>query len=270
MPTLRLQIAYDGAAYHGWQIQPVDRTVEGDLTRAVTRILNADEPVKVQGASRTDAGVHALGQVAHIRHDSKRRLWDFCRGLNALTDADVCVVRIEEADDAFHARHSARGKIYRYRIWNHRFSNPFTRGQAWWVRPRLDVDAMRRAAEFFAGEHDFAGFRSTGCASETTVRRMDSVELISHDSPSMEVVVQGEAFLQHMVRIMVGTLVDVGRGQFGPQRVQQVLEHRDRRQAGMTAPPQGLVLEKVFYPDFPWRGDEPILGGEYLISPRET
>ena len=267
MPTVRLQIAYDGTAYHGWQIQPEDRTVEGELTRALTTILNATAPVKVQGASRTDAGVHARGQVAHFHHHSDRKLWDFARGLNALTDEDVCVVRVEEVDDTFHARHSARGKIYRYRIWHHRFTNPFLRHRAWWVRARLDVDAMRRAAEFFVGEHDFRGFRSTGCESPTTVRTMNRVDIVaSDDEPTLEVIVEGQAFLQHMVRIMVGTLVDVGKGHIAPMRIGEVLQEGDRRRAGMTAPPHGLTLEKVFYPDFPWTGEEPGLGGEYLNS----
>lgn len=267
MTTLRLQIAYDGTAYHGWQIQSVDRTVEGELTRAATRILDADEPVKVQGASRTDAGVHARAQVAHLRHHSNRSLWDFCRGLNALTDDDVCVVRIEEADDAFHARHSARGKIYRYRIWNHRFVHPFMRKRCWCVHTDLDVEAMNEAADHLVGEHDFEGFRATGCEAKTTVRHIERVELrVFDDQPLMEVVVEGQAFLQHMVRIMVGTLVDVGQGRFGPNRVREVLQRGDRRRAGVTAPPQGLVLERVFYPDFPWRGPPPHLGGDYLVD----
>ncbi len=265
MKTIRLQIAYEGSAYHGWQIQSEDRTVEGELTRAVTQILNADSPVKVQGASRTDAGVHARGQVAHFHHDSSRRLWDFCRGLNALTDDDISVIRVEEAADDFHARHSARGKIYRYRIWNHRFDHPFLRGRSWRVAEPLDLEAMREGASHFVGKHDFAGFRSTGCASPTTVRRMDRV-VIEDTGTTVDVVVQGEAFLQHMVRIMVGTLVEVGKGLIPPQRIARVLESGDRRQAGMTAPAKGLMLEKIFYPDFPWQGAEPVIGGEYLVD----
>lgn len=260
MPTIRLQIAYDGTAYCGWQIQPEDRTVEGELTRAVTKILNAGEPVKVQGASRTDSGVHALGQVAHFRHDSTRTLWDFARGLNALTDPDINVMRVEEADPSFHARHSARGKIYRYRVWNHRFEHPFLRHQSWQVGSNLDLALMRLAATDFIGEHDFAGFRAADCQSETTTRRMDRVE-VHAAGPLLEILVQGQAFLKHMVRVMVGTLVEIGAGALPPDRVAQVLHHGDRRDAGQTAPARGLTLEEVFYPDFPWRGPTPTLGG---------
>ena len=264
MPTIRIQVAYDGTAYHGWQIQPRDRTVEGVLTRAATQILGGEKTVKVQGASRTDAGVHAIGQVAHFHHDADRTTWDFARGLNGLTDDDVCVVRVEETDDQFHARHSARGKIYRYTIWNHRFAHPFLCHRAWTVSRQLDLEAMRTAAADFIGEHDFAGFRATGCASPTTVRRMNRVEIVGDESPVVEVIVEGEAFLQHMVRIMVGTLVEVGKGKLEVGRVREVLDHGDRRRAGMTAPAGGLVLEKVFFPDFPWKGSEPTVGGRFL------
>ncbi len=264
MTTLRLQIAYDGSAYHGWQVQSRHRSIEGELTLAASRILNLDEPVKVQGASRTDAGVHAEGQVAHLRHEMPRTRWDFCRGLNGLTDDDICVMRVEEASDDFHARHSARGKIYRYQIWNHRFVNPFLRHRSWRIIRPLNVDAMAREARAFVGEHDFDGFRSTHCSSPTTVRCMERVEVVAYDAPLIEVIVEGAAFLQHMVRIMVGTLVDVATGRLPEGRVREVLEVGDRRLAGRTAPAKGLTLEKVRYPDFPWRGDEPKLGGGYL------
>ncbi len=263
MPTIRLQIAYHGAAYCGWQIQPRDRTVEGELTRAVTKILDAAEPVKVQGASRTDSGVHALGQVAHFRHHSGRSLWDFARGLNALTADDICVVRVEEAPDEFHARHSARGKIYRYRIWNHRFVHPFLREQSWQVGQSLDLQAMREGAALLVGEHDFRGFRAADCESETTVRRMDRVE-VSRSGAMVEVVVQGEAFLKYMVRVMVGTLVDVGAGRIPVRQVGEAVESGDRQRAGQTAPARGLTLEEVFYPGFPWVGEAPRLGAPTL------
>lgn len=268
METIRLHIAYDGTRYCGWQIQPDDPTVEGELTRAVTQILDADSPVKVQGASRTDSGVHAVGQVAHFRHDTGRSLWDFSRGLNALTDDDICVVRVEPADDEFHARHSARGKIYRYRIWNHRFVHPFLRRRTWHVPVQLDVDAMIRIAQLLEGEHDFAGFRAASCESETTVRTMHRVEVLPQPPSMIEVVVEGTSFLQHMVRIMVGTLVDVGKGKFGAHRVRKVLEDGDRCRGGVTAPAGGLTLQKVFYPDFDWKGDEPAVG-ELHMPPDE-
>lgn len=263
MPTIRIQIAYDGTAYHGWQVQSRHRSVEGELTRALTRILDADTPVKVQGASRTDSGVHARGQVAHFRYRKDRTIWDFCRGLNGLTDDDICVVRVEEASHDFHARHSARGKIYRYRIWNHTFVHPFDRHRSWHIKGRLDLRRMRHAARQFVGEHDFAGFRSSNCSSPTTIRRMERVEISGGDGPVVEVLVKGEAFLQHMVRIMVGTIVEIGLGRLPADRVQHVLEQKDRRQAGRTAPACGLTLDEVFYPGFDWKGSEPTIGGAY-------
>lgn len=268
MATIRLQIAYEGTAYHGWQIQSKDRSVEGELTRALMKILNAEEPVKVQGASRTDAGVHSLGQVAHFHHDTDRRLWDFSRGLNALTDEDICVMRVEEVAENFHARHCARGKIYRYQIWNHRFPHPFLRRRSWRVPLVLDVEKMAKAAADFVGTHDFSGFRAADCSSLTTERTMRRVE-VSQKGPNIEILVEGDAFLKHMVRAMVGTLVDIGHGRFGVDQVRRALISRDRCDAGQTAPSAGLTLEKVFYPDFPWRGPEPELGGPYLIQVRD-
>ncbi|MFU8804882.1 MAG: tRNA pseudouridine(38-40) synthase TruA [Bradymonadaceae bacterium] len=257
---LRLHIAYDGTAYHGWQIQPSDRTVEGELTRALQTLLGADEPVKVQGASRTDAGVHARGQVAHIEHDTNRSPWEIVRGLNALTDDDILVTRIEEVDPSFHARHSARGKIYRYRIWNHRFAHPFERLHTWRVPLRLDLEAMRKGASLMVGTHDFCAFRGKDCQSETTEREMQRVD-VSDDGAMINVVVEGSAFLRYMVRIMVGTLVDIGSGRLAAGEVEEMLSSGLRTDAGQTAPPLGLSLEVVHYPDYPWER-EPEIGGE--------
>lgn len=259
MKTIRLQLTYDGSAYCGWQIQPQVPTVEGALTRAVTKLLGAKEPVKVQGASRTDSGVHATGQIAHFHHESDHELWVFLRGLNALTDDDIWVMRAQEAPSGFHARHSARGKIYRYRIWNHRFEHPFLRGRCWRVGPRLDLRAMARAARDFVGRYDFSAFRAADCESETTIRRIKRVELYMR-GPELEVVVEGDAFLKYMVRIMVGTLVDIGLGRLPEGGVRRALQSGDRLEAGQTAPAKGLTLEEVFYPDFPWGEEEEIDG----------
>jgi tRNA pseudouridine38-40 synthase len=264
----RLLVAYDGSAYHGWQIQQNARSVEGDLTKAAACLLNCGpEQVKIQGASRTDAGVHALGQVAHISYDIDKPLepWDFVRALNALTDDDICVVFVEHAPPDFHARHSARGKIYRYEIWNHRFPHPMLRNRAWQVSAALDVDAMRRAAEKLVGEHDFASFRATDCSSETTVRVLNRVEIVE-EGPRIRVEVEGTAFLKYMVRIIVGTLVHVGTGRQPPEVIDEMLAGCRRSLGGQTAPPQGLTLVEIFYPDFPWPGGTPELGGRWQVS----
>lgn len=261
----RILVAYDGSAYHGWQIQSSAPTVEGELTKAAMRILNCDaDAVKVQGASRTDAGVHALGQVAHIAYDLDKDLtpWDFVRGLNALTEDDICVVFGDVAPPGFHARHSARGKIYHYDIWNHRFAHPLLRQRTWHTSAELDLDSMRQAARRLVGEHDFTAFRARGCSAETTVRALQRVEVFG-DGPHLRVEVEGTAFLKYMVRILVGTLVYIGGGYGSPELIDEMFATRDRTIGGPTAPPQGLRLVEVFYPDFSWPDPPPALGGPW-------
>ncbi len=266
MPKFRLMIAYDGAAFHGWQIQPTVRTVEGDLTRAAERLLGMGRgEVKVQGASRTDAGVHALGQVAHLVFSQDRSPWDLVRGLNGLTEDDVTVVRAEPVDDTFHARHDARGKIYHYRIWAHRFVNPHARRRAWHVRARLDLARVREAAALLVGVHDFAAFRASDCQSETTVRELWRVD-VHEEGDGLRIEVEGTAFLKYMVRIIAGTLVDVGRGHIEVADVARALEGGDRKDIGQTAPPHGLTLVKVHYPSWPWSAPEPRIGGAWLAD----
>ncbi len=252
MSLIRLHIAYCGTNYHGWQIQPVDTTLEGVLTAAVTKILGAKEPVKVQGASRTDAGVHAWGQVAHVRHETTRTVWDFVRGLNALTPKDITVNFAEEIDDGFHARHSARGKIYRYQVWNHRHNHPFMNHLTWQVGPmQLNVEAMRQASRAMIGEMDFAAFRAGDCECDTTVRTIHRIDFLE-EGPLISIEVEGTAFLKYMVRIIVGTLVEVGAGRLPIEQVATALASGKRVDAGPTAPPGGLSLMHVIYPKHPW------------------
>lgn len=258
-------VAYDGGAYHGWQIQPDVRTVEGELAQAARRMLNCGlEACKVQGASRTDAGVHALGQVAHLAYDvpSSLQAWDFVRGLNALTDPDICVVYAEPAPAGFHARHSARGKIYHYEIWNHRFVHPLLRDRTWQVSAPLDIEKMRAAGQKLVGEHDFAAFRAADCCQEGTVREMYRVEVFQ-DGAHVRVEVEGSAFLKNMVRIIAGTLVAVGCGQVRLDDIDTMLATGQRPLGGPTAPPQGLTLVEIFYPDFPWPHGTPQPGGPW-------
>lgn len=269
MAMVRLAVAYDGTAYHGWQIQPDVPTVEGALQRAAARML--DRPlteVKVQGASRTDAGVHALGQVCHVSYEEREREpWDFVRALNAMTDDDITVIRAEAVDPSFHARHAARGKQYRYRIWNHRFAHPLQRLRCWQVPHRLDLDAVARAAAGLLGTHDFSAFRASDCQATTTVRTLTRVELVAapghQGRPMFDLMVEGDRFLKNMVRIIAGTLVDVGRGQLSADDIAPLLQSGERSRGGQTAPPQGLTLMRVDYPDYPWR-QAPEVGGPWL------
>ena len=265
---IRLRIAYDGTNYHGWQQQPDCVTVEGSLIKAASRLLAIPyEEVIFQGASRTDSGVHALGQTAHIDHDTDRGLWDFVRGLNALTEDDICVLHADEVGFDFNARHSSRGKTYRYNIWNHRFQHPLKLTRSWNVRKPLDLDAMREAAALLVGEHDFAAFRASDCQAQTTVREITAVKIFTTDELGADITIQveGTAFLKYMVRIISGTLVEIGKGRLAPDIITQMFEQKDRALGGTTAPPHGLTLVSVHYPDHPWAdGDEPVIGGPWM------
>ncbi len=255
----RLHIAYRGTGFHGWQDQPGVSTVEGSLLDAAARLFNEPREAvsaRMHGASRTDAGVHAVGQVMHLAHDGRRSTWDLVRGLNALTPDTVCVRRAEEIDEAFHARHDARGKRYCYTIWSSRFMHPLKVDDAWHVVQGLDVARMNEAARSFLGEHDFAGFRAADCQAQTTVRELWRVE-VEREGCEVRVTVEGSAFLKNMVRIMVGTLVEIGVGRMEPERIAEVLRTQARGRGGPTAPPGGLCLMELFYPDHPW-GVEPV------------
>jgi len=243
---LRLTVEYEGTAYQGWQLQPGGPTVQEVLERALTTALR--EPVRVRGAGRTDAGVHACGQVAAVRVTSvPSDLVRLQKSLNALTPYDVAVREITVVDDAFDPRRHARSRVYEYRILNAIAPSPFWRRHAWHVAMPLDVPAMDAAARALLGEHDFAAFRGADAEPvRSTVRRV----LESGVRPSGILVVyriEATAFLKHMVRNIVVTLVEVGRGERGPDTMRDLLAGRDRTRAGATAPPHGLVLVAVRY-----------------------
>ena len=242
---LRLTIEYEGTRYQGWQVQPGGPTVQEVLERALATALR--EPVRVRGAGRTDAGVHACGQVAavkvtHVPADLGR----LRKSLNALTPDDVAVREIAVVDDAFDPRRHAQSRVYEYRILNTPAPSPFWRRHAWHVPEPLDAGAMDEAAGQLAGEHDFAAFR--GADSEpvnSTVRRV--LESRVQSGPVLVYRVEATAFLKHMVRNVVGTLVQVGRGELTPASLRDLLAGRDRTLAGATAPAHGLTLVAVRY-----------------------
>lgn len=212
--NLRLRLAYEGTDFHGWQIQPSVRTVQGDLGAALARI--AGEPVRVAGASRTDAGVHARAQVATVRVQSAIRCDDLVRALNAILRADVVVLSADEVPAEFHARFSALGKRYRYRVRNDTLREPWNRAHAWHVARPLDVLAMRAEASTLVGIHDFSAFQATGSHVASPVRDMRSVE-VHQEGAEVTIVLVADGFLRHMVRNIVGTLVDVGLGHRPPR-----------------------------------------------------
>ncbi|MBN1946732.1 MAG: tRNA pseudouridine(38-40) synthase TruA [Bradymonadales bacterium] len=249
MGRFRALVAYDGTDFFGWQIQPTVRTVEGELTTALARI--SQRISKVQGASRTDAGVHAEGQVIHFDYQGRMTAAELLRGLNALSGPDVALLRCETAADSFHARHDARGKLYRFDLWADRIGHPLFRRTTLHVPYRLDLDAMRQAAGHLVGEHDFSCFRASTCDAPSPRLRLSRLELVGNP-PLLQFLVEGTAFLKYMVRTLVGTLLEVGRGRRSPDSMVELLQTADRTQAGETVGPRGLHLVRVDYEQRLW------------------
>ena len=246
--NLKLVVAYDGTDFHGWQRQAGVRTVQQELEDALRHLMR--HPLSVQGASRTDAGVHARGQVASVLTAAPVPTENLQRAVNHRLPPDVAVVSVSEAAAGFHPTRQARGKLYRYRIFNSR-QRPVTclvQRLTWHVWYRLDLPRLQAAAADLVGTHDVAGFASQGSPRETTVRTIFRVD-VRRAADEVVIDVEGDGFLYHQVRNMVGTLVEIGRGHWPPERIREILAACDRRLAGRTAPPQGLCLEWVRYPD---------------------
>jgi tRNA pseudouridine38-40 synthase len=243
--NIRLVVEYDGTGLCGWQRQANGPTVQGHLEEALARLLAHE--VRVAGASRTDAGVHASGQVAAFRTERTIPLHGIRRGLNSMLPAAIAVVEAADADDDFHPRFSATGKHYRYLVHTRAERSPRWRDRAWHRPGALDLDAMRGAAAALIGEHDFAAFRAAGCTAKHTIRRIERIEISESPESLIAIDVRGNAFLRNMVRIVVGTLVEVGDGRRRATQVGEILALKDRTRAGITAPPQGLELVSVRY-----------------------
>ncbi|HVI75753.1 MAG TPA: tRNA pseudouridine(38-40) synthase TruA [Anaeromyxobacteraceae bacterium] len=244
MPVVKLTLEYEGTRYVGWQVQPNGPSIQAEVERALAALHGS--PRRVTAAGRTDAGVHALGQVASFPEPSPLPLAAYVKGMNALLAADVAVRAASVEPDGFDARRSARGKRYRYRIVNGPTRAPLSRLHSWQVFRPLDVAAMRAAAVPLVGRHDFAAFQAADCESAHAVREVRRLELLA-DRDELAVVIEATAFVKHMVRNIVGTLVEVGLGRRQAASIPALLDGRDRTRAGRTAPPQGLCLEEVFY-----------------------
>lgn len=264
--TLKLTIAYDGTNYAGWQRQANAGTIQQVLEEEIAAIVGAHHPLNAAG--RTDAGVHAAAQIASITLDHAIPCDELMRAVNArLRGGDIRIRRIEETFADFDARIYARSKTYRYAIWNGATVSPFIRHVVWHVPARLDLDRMRQATSVLIGEHDFAAFQGGGSDAVTTVRTVLAAELAERnihtdmpiaisplpegapysDGRLLRFEIAGTGFLRHMVRIIVGTLVDIGRGQLEVEEMAAIIQSRDRRRAGQTAPPHGLMLWMVTY-----------------------
>lgn len=245
MKTIKLVMEFDGSGFSGWQAQPGLRTVQTELERAIKSLTG--EELRVVGAGRTDAGVHALGQVVSFRTESRRESEVFRRGLNALLGEDAAILSAEEAPPDFDAQRSAVGKWYRYLIREGRNKVALERGRVWRLGYALELEAMRAGASHLIGEHDFSSFRSSTCDAKTSARRMKRIEIFRNGQGRLVVELWAEGFLKQMARAMVGTLVEVGRGKCRPDEIKSILEARDRTRAGPTAPAQGLYLARVDY-----------------------
>jgi tRNA pseudouridine38-40 synthase len=240
----RIVVEYDGTDFSGWQRQIGQRTVQETIETAIREL--SSETVFVRAAGRTDAGVHADGQVGTFDLALDIPPHGLLRGLNSILPADVAIVDVAEAAPDFDARFSARGKIYLYTVWNHFVRSPRLARTAWHVRQRVDTDAVRRAAASLVGEHDFRAFRASDCDRKTTnriVRRLD----VDRQGPLLTFDIEATAFLKNMVRIVVGTLIDVGRGRIPEDATTRMLATGDRAAGGMTAPAAGLTLLRVLY-----------------------
>jgi tRNA pseudouridine38-40 synthase len=244
MRNFKMVIEYDGTGYSGWQRQPNDRSVQEVLENAIRAVTG--ESVRVTGAGRTDAGVHALAQVANFTTSSELQAPELQPAINANLPDDVSVLDLREAAADFHAQRSARGKTYTYTILNRRVPSPLLRRAALFIPQKLDVDAMRRAAQFIRGEHDFACFRSAGSSAKTSTRNITRLDL-EQKGDTTAITISADGFLYNMARAIVGTLIEVGRGKIAPDEIKDVISSKDRGRAGPTAPPHGLCLVKVDY-----------------------
>lgn len=240
----RAVVEYDGTDFSGWQRQDGQRTVQSVIEDAIRAVVG--ETVFVRAAGRTDAGVHADGQVVSFDLVQPMPPHGLLRGLNSVLPPDVALVEVAEAAPDFDARFSARGKVYRYTVWNHVVRSPRRARTTWHVRQGLDLHAIRTAAALLVGEHDFRAFRASDCDRRTTRRLIRRLE-VDRQGALVTFDVEATAFLKNMVRILVGTLIDVGRGRIDAATVARMLETGDRTIGGMTAPAQGLTLLQVLY-----------------------
>ena len=241
----RMIVAYDGTKYSGWQVQPHHKTIQSEMERVIRELTG--ETVRVDSSGRTDAGVHARGQVVHFDLASKPVLWKFQQGLNALLDHDIRVLSVRNAPADFHSRISATGKEYRYFIWNDSIMLPFLRHYRAHVRKPLNVKAMNEAASHIVGKHDFAAFSANPHREiNGTVRHLRELKVTKRGS-QITIIARGDGFLYKMVRSLAGFLIRVGSGEVEPEVAKTILHSKTRTARVPTAPPQGLFLWKVWY-----------------------
>lgn len=244
MKRVKLTVAYDGTNYCGWQVQPNGITIQEVLNQCLSEFTG--EKIETVGASRTDAGVHALGNVAVFDTEMRMPGDKFSFALNQRLPEDIRIQKSEEVDVNFHPRYIKSQKTYEYRILNRRFPIPTERFYSHFTYIPLDIEKMREAAEYLVGEHDFKSFCGTGAQVKTTVRTIKEIQ-IEKNEDRITIRITGEGFLYNMVRIIAGTLMDIGGGLYPPEKMQEILEAKDRKKAGPTAPARGLTLMEIQY-----------------------
>ncbi len=242
---LAMGVEYDGTLYNGWQYQPHAPSIQECLNVAISVV--ADESISCIGSGRTDTGVHARGQIVHFDTLAKRSPRAWLLGINSNLPEDINILWVKEVDPEFHARYSAGKRAYRYSILNRPVRSALARYRSWWVRQPLDAAAMAAGARYLLGLHDFSSFRAAGCQSHTPMRNMFSIA-VTRRNDWIFVDCEANAFLHHMVRNIVGSLVEIGVGERPAEWLQELLELRDRKLAGITAPAAGLVLMQIQYP----------------------
>jgi len=245
MRTIKLVVEYDGTHYLGWQVQPKGSTIQEVLQEKLFSLTG--ERVHLMGSGRTDAGVHALGQVAHFKTKSLLDPQTIQRALNGLLPSDIVIQSVVEVDEGFHARRSSKSKVYEYRILNRNLRSAFHKGYAWHIPQKLNLKEMKKATRQLIGEHDFASFQSVGSPQKTTVRKVIRAEWKRDRDGFLRFEIEANGFLKQMVRAIVGTLVEVGKGKIRSKAFRRVLDSKDRSKAGPTAPAHGLFLKEVKY-----------------------
>lgn len=244
MRNIKLIIEYDGKGFNGWQKQPNKLNIQGEIERAIKEVTG--EEVELNASGRTDAGVHAISQVANFKTQSNIDINKIPLALNSKLKKSIIIKKAEEVDLNFHARYNAKGKKYRYIINNSLVGSAIYRDLEYNFPIKLDVEKMKHAAKYFEGEHDFKAFRSSGTSNKNSVREIYKVE-IKEENERIILEFTGNGFLYNMVRIMVGTLMDVGLGKIKPESIKDIIDSKERTKAGKTAPAQGLYLVEVYY-----------------------
>ena len=245
MRNIKLLIEYDGTNYQGWQVQPKGQTIQGILEEKLG--LLTGEPVQLFGSGRTDSGVHALGQVAHFKTHSRMDIRTIQRAMNSLLPPDIVIQKVEEVDEGFHARKHSKSKVYEYRILNRNLRSVFDRGYVWHIPQKLNLTEMKKATQSIIGEHDFAAFRTVGSPARTTVRKVIRAEWKRGRDGIICFEIEANGFLKQMVRSIIGTLVEIGKGKMKAEDLRRIMNSKDRKKAGPTAPAQGLFLKEVKY-----------------------